>query len=516
MRAKWFAVAAFWFLGCNALVGIEPPIERGSDAQAGSGGTGGTSGDSGLGGSGATGSGGSGGSGATGATGGGGNDGGDQAPCNPTEEPVTEAVFVSPAGLDTNSGQADSPVLTIGKAIQLAKANFATHVYLAEGDYSLAQTLTLGAPESGIVFEGGWTKTGPTWTPACKANRRDYTTISVASAVAVRADALTSASGFRHLKLSTKAKGESAASAPGESMYGVWVSGASSALNLYDVAVVAGDAGDGGAPPAAPAKAGTTTCDGHAGCCTTSAGCGTSGGPTAPATAAKGATAAVSGTFDDAGYVAENGGKGTNGGVGGHGKEGAVGASSGKQCRVGGNCGTCSSGNCQGGSSPTSYYPLVGETGRCGCAGAGGDGGGGGLGGGASVAALVTSGAVVVAEYSLLQAGKGGSGNVGGPGGAGGAGAAGQPGAKLGCTTGCYGGCSNLCYMYEEANGGGAGTPGGGGGQAGDGGGGSGGPSYSWVTVSSTFTDNGANQLAYAAGGDGAEGAVAGAAGEHP
>lgn len=517
------AAAAFVVVGaCNAILGIEEPFDAvdgggigatgGADASSGGQDAGGAGGSGGVGGGGA-GAGGTGAVGSGGTPGDAGGDAGGEPACDPNQSPVAGAVFVSPAGSDTNNGTAQFPVLTLGEALSKAKAALATRIYLAVGDYNLTATLELGAAEQGIIIEGGWQKNGSTWTPHCVPSRRTYTTVSVASDVAVRVTDMAQVGGLRHLTVATKSKGSTTAGAAGQSVVGIWASGAATVYNLLDVDVVAGDGGDGGEPPAAPAAAGTSTCNGVAGCCTTEPGCGNTNGPDAPAKAATG-NAASQGTFAASGYAPGNAADGNPGALGVHGKAGNNGPSTGKTCYATGNCGSCNAGQCTGGSTLGGPSPQVGAPGRCGCAGLGGGGGKGGRGGGASIALLITQGATVSASYSTFHAGKGGGGAAGGAGGPGGQGANGSAGPETGCTTGCYGGCSSTCSVYDTVSGGPAGTRGGVGGEGGDGGGGSGGPSYAVVQHGGgKLSDGGDNGFIWSSGGAGVAGGAPGSSG---
>lgn len=453
--------------------------------------------------------------GAAGSTG----DGGVEAPCNPAEEPAPDGVYVSPSGLDTNAGTAASPVKSLAQAIANAKAAFSTHIYLAVGDYTQDNTLEITEATEGLIIEGGWDKAGPIWTPHCTAGRRSFTTFSVGNAVAIRISETKKATAFRHMTINTKNKGDSFPGATGESMYGIWVAGPTTAAQLLDVEVVAGEAGRGGDTGQPPPSPGSSSCTGHDACCMTEPGCGDpSVGPTAPGKAANGPPANAQGVFAAPGYVAPQVNNGSPGSTGLNGHEGNPGELKASNCRIGGSCGTCQPscpGNCQGGSPPSGSTPLQGERGRCGCAGLGGVGGAGGRSGGASVALFIVGAATVNVEYSILKAGKGGDGNLGGKGGKGGPGAPGIAGAAMTCNTDCYGGCfgSCGCAIFDTAGGGQAGTLGGFGAEGGDGGGGPGGPSYALVTVSATYVDKGHNQLLFQAGGMGADGAVSGLSG---
>jgi hypothetical protein len=161
---------------------------------------------------------------------------------------------------------------------------------------------------------------------------------------------------------------------------------------------------------------------------------------------------------------------------------------------------------------PTSYAPLIGEAGHCGCGGGGGPGGLGGRGGGASIALYVTTGATVVVKSSVLRAGKGGNGNAGGLGGDGALGSDGSVGAPAFCITNCYDGCSGSCTCDQGTTvpGGLAGTRGGKGAKGGQGGGGSGGPSHAVVTLAASVDDGGGNELVVADPGTGFAGGANG------
>lgn len=412
------------------------------------------------------------------------------------------------------------PVQSLATALTKAKASLATRVYAAVGDYTIPNTIILTAAENGIIVEGGWVKSGPNWSPECSPNRRNYTTFVVESAMGVRVEGLTVPGGFWHLTIATKSKGSSPGAQAGESVYGIFVAGQSTVLNLYDVDIVAGDGGDGGSPALVPEETETSSCNGHAGCCTTEVGCGTAAGPTPPGSPAPGSAAGSNGVFGLGGYEAAHGTAGVQGVRGYHGKAGGAGQDKGNVCRIGGSCGICRDGggnpacpgNCGPQVDPSSMGPLRGEDGLCGCGGVGGAGGLGGRGGGASIALYVANGAEVAVQYSRLGAGTGGAGAAGGIGGIGGPGGFGSEGSDGSCTTGCYGGCHGSCGcdISDSATGGTPGTRGGTGGQGATGGGGSGGPSIAIVTVTAGFTDLGNNELLHEAGGMGNGGAASG------
>ncbi|MCK6535406.1 MAG: hypothetical protein L6Q84_20730 [Polyangiaceae bacterium] len=122
----------------------------GSDA--GTGGTGGTSGTGGTGNTGGTGGG-------SGGTAGSGGDGGT---CDTTKSPSEEsclvsdesAVFVSPAGADTDAGTKAKPLATFAEAVKKAKTAGHARVIACNGDYD--EKLALAAAADGIKIYGGF------------------------------------------------------------------------------------------------------------------------------------------------------------------------------------------------------------------------------------------------------------------------------------------------------------------------------------------------------------------------
>ncbi len=92
------------------------------------------------------------------------------APCDSTKTPTTEAclvngvygVFVAPTGADSNLGSMDSPVKTIAKAMEVAKAG-SRFVIACDGTYDEQVSIT-----GGIALYGGFTcpgGAGTAWAP---------------------------------------------------------------------------------------------------------------------------------------------------------------------------------------------------------------------------------------------------------------------------------------------------------------------------------------------------------------
>jgi hypothetical protein len=301
-------------------------------------------------------------------------------------------------------------------------------------------------------------------------------------------EAFTGSGTLRDLKVVSKSPAD-----PGESLYGIFASGASTTLTLDQVVVDVAGGGAGGA--GAPGAFAANTVD--AGC---TSGNGSNGGAGAPG------GGAASGTLDASGYVATSGGDAGAGQTGQNGSGGGTGT-----------CANCdfASGTCQT-TCTIVVKQLCASNGQSGCAGGFGGGGSGGTGGGASIAVTAWDAHVTIFG-GLYTAANGGNGGVGGAGGDGGAGAPGATGANATCvdygTPGCVlNNCSGTLNGTSALNGGTAGGVGGSGGPGGQGGGGSGGVSYAIVQGGAgAVTLNGNPKLAHGDGGTGA--AVGGANG---
>ena len=126
-----------------------PPEDGGTGGKGGTGGTSGT-----------------GGTGNTGGTGGGSDgtagSGGDGGTCDTTKSPSEEsclvsdesAVFVSPAGADTDAGTKAKPLATFAEAVKKAKTAGHARVIACNGDYD--EKLALAAAADGIKIYGGF------------------------------------------------------------------------------------------------------------------------------------------------------------------------------------------------------------------------------------------------------------------------------------------------------------------------------------------------------------------------
>jgi hypothetical protein len=148
--------------------------------------------------------------------------------CGCTEDP-TQAVFVAtpPFGNDTNSGSNLSPVATLGKAMELASAApQKKRVYVAKGTYLLAAPLEL---LPGVSLYGQFDGT-TNWTRSV-----ENTTVLAGSTTAITAHDLgaeTHLEGFTILSAD--------AGAPGESSYGIRVTGGTHPLFIRFNTIIAG------------------------------------------------------------------------------------------------------------------------------------------------------------------------------------------------------------------------------------------------------------------------------------
>jgi hypothetical protein len=480
----WLAYCGAGALSCNQILGIEQPTDRidgggpggstggamGAGGSAGTGGSTGTGGSSGTGGGtgtggragtgGSTGTGGGTGTGGRAGTGGSTGTGGSAGTlCRDRQASDSTGIYVSTSGTDGAScGDRVQPCRLIQTGINRADMLGRSVVYVNAGTYD--ERLTLAA---GIRVEGGWGAVGQVWSPICTATASEAVTVQPSSGnTTVFADALGGTASLAWLSIKSK----QAASAPGESLYGVFARGTTTRLDLEQVRITVGPGGNG--------SSGARGADGipGTGMCTP-AGDGLKGSDGALG------GGAVPGTFDMNGYVPGDATVGPTGGVGHNGvaMEGAsscVGCWAVCQIRQG------TADQCESSVGPDSCGMNDGSPG---CGGPGGRGGQGGRGGGSSIALFVW-GATVNVIGGSLAGGNGGLGAAGGAGGNGGPGAAGVEGTKGPlCLSGqCIyqvtGGSSCSSLLRSVQGRGGVGGNGGPGGIGGQGGGGAGGSSF--------------------------------------
>jgi hypothetical protein len=390
---------------------------------------------------------------------------------------VNTGVFVAPGGSTaSNCGSQQSPCSTVQAGLDRAYAAGRPTVYVSHGVY--VESIAL---RPGITLEGGWEVIGSTWIPNC---------VDPSGAVIIQAPPTATVSavadnlgGLATIATLTLQSKDQIDVHPGESLYGLRATGATTQLTLKDVGVQTANAGDGspgvgGGPGAIGGPCGVE-------------GDGGSGGPGAQGNGAEG------GVFSGSGYSPSVGSAGSIGTTGENGSETTP-----PTCA---SCGSCTALNC--GFSPNGSQSC-GSLGSPGCGGPGGTPGGGGSGGGSAVALYVWDATVHVMAGSLTagNGGTGGNGGLGGNGGAGGQGSTGSAGP--GCTARCSG--LAVCTSIAGAGAGGVGGVGGRGGPGGAGGGGAGGSSFAIVRGGTAAIDVNGARLAHGsvASGGGPDGGV--------
>ena len=367
-------------------------------------------------------------------------------PCDASSADPAAGIFVTPMGTNAaGCGAASAPCASIQVGILQAQTLGKTVVFLGSGTYS--EWVTLPA---GITLAGGWT---PQWTASTDTDAAGATIAPASNNVSVLADAIDGGARVCRLTIASK---PAAAVQRGESVYGVFVRGPSTSVELDDVVVQVVTAGDG-----IPGVDGDAGAAGAAGGCSPP-GTGQNGGPTG----ATGSPARDAGGFSRQGFVPGTGATGGAGAPGDNGKLGATGA-----CVA---CVTCGTPSC----AAVDAGVACGLAGPGGCGGGGASGGAGGGGGGGSIGIFVWGGGTgVTLSNCVLSAGNGGAGALGGNGGNGGAGAKAAPGQDaLACTTTCSAGTPCATTNAAAAGGSGGGT-GGNGSRGGAGGAGAGGSS---------------------------------------
>jgi hypothetical protein len=394
----------------------------------------------------------------------------DAGACGVTMVDLVHGVFVAPGGSDSAGcgTSPNSPCLSIGQGIMTTtiKADAAGRniVYVAGGPVGgppaapYMEKLTLPA---GVTVEGGWHWAGDgssEWTFDCTGSPESVVTVQAPAAdnMTVVANSNNGMSALSTLTILSKAAANVNA---GETLYGIFATGANTQLTLTDVVVTmqqggTGQAGTNGSDAGAPSS---TCSSGDGNSMTTSGSVGTAG-----------AGASVSST----GFATHTGGTGGNGTPGDNGTAGQA-------------------------ATPVSYPACVkappsctsgqsmcsGSSGVNGCGGGAGLGGTGGGGGGSSIAVFAYD-ATVSITAGVLQAGNGGTGGVGGAGSVGAMGSQGSVGSQTICPQSTCASASvcNVTGMTTTAPGGMSGGQGGQGSNGGQGGGGAGGDSYAVLT----------------------------------
>jgi hypothetical protein len=382
--------------------------------------------------------------------------------CDTTVDAV-HGVFVAAGGADSSGcgTTPNAPCASISAGITTAStktdAVARSIVYVSAGLYT--EKLTLPA---GITVQGGWQWAGDgssTWSFDC-------TSASPESIVTVQAQSTdnmtvvaTGNNGSSTLSTLTVLSKPPADVNPGESLYGIFATGANTVLTLTDVVVTVQAGGAG--PPGTMGTAGTAP----PGTCS-------SGDGVSPGMPGSVGTAGMAASVSSTGFATHTGGTGGNGTPGDNGTAGSAATSVSYPACVHAPP-ACASGQSM----------CTGTPGVNGCGGGGGVGGTGGTGGGSSVAIFAYD-ATVTVTAGVLQAGNGGSGGAGGGGSSGVAGSQGATGQQTICANSMCASASSCTPTGSTtpAPGGAAGGTGGQGSNGGSGGGGSGGDSYPVLT----------------------------------
>jgi hypothetical protein len=424
--------------------------------------------------------------------------------CGVTMVDLVHGVFVAPppGGVDSAGcgTSPSSPCASIGQGLMTATiktdAGARNIVYVAGGPTGgpvalpYVEKVTLPA---NVTVQGGWhwaAGGSSEWTFDCGASPESVVTVQAPSAdnMTVIANSNNGTSTLSTLTVLSKAT-----ASPGESLYGIFATGANTQLTLTDVVVTMQQGGTGptGTNASAAAAAASSCSSGDGNSMTVSGSAGTAG-----------AGASVSST----GFATHTGGMGSNGTPGDNGTAGQPAAPVSYPACVKAPP-ACMSGQAM----------CTGAPGVNGCGGGVGLAGTGGGGGGSSVAVFAYD-AMVTITAGVLQAGNGGTGGAGGTGSLGAIGSSGAPGQQTICAQSTCA-SSSLCMVTGTTTAAAGGTSGGTGGQGsngGQGGGGAGGDSYSILTggmATTRLTLSPSAPPLLAAGQPGASGMPNGAAG---
>jgi hypothetical protein len=378
--------------------------------------------------------------------------------CGVTMVDPVHGVFVASGGMD-GSGcgtEPNSPCASIGAGIATALTSTGGIVYVSAGTYG--ETLTLPA---GVTVQGGWHwggNGGNEWMFDCSATPESAVTVQAPSSSNMTVVA-NSNNGSSTLSTLTVLSKPAAGVNPGESLYGIFATGANTQLTLTDVVVTVQGGGVGlpgtmGSAGAAP----PSTCS--------------SGDGVSPSMPGAMGTAGLAASVSSTGFTTNTGGTGGSGTPGDNGTAAAAATSMSYPACVEAPP-----------SCTTGQATCTGTPGVNGCGGGAGLGGTGGAGGGSSVAIFAYD-ATVTVTAGVLQAGNGGNGGAGGGGSSGVSGSLGANGQNVVCPNSMCANSSSctITGSTTSVSGGAAGGAGGQGSNGGQGGGGSGGNSYAILT----------------------------------
>jgi hypothetical protein len=326
---------------------------------------------------------------------------------------VVPSAGAPPTDVAVSCGTKAGPCTSVQAAIDTAVATAKSFVYLAAGTYNEDDI----ALARGISLTGGW---APDWSRRCVSPPQATIIRNVTGTKVVSAIDLGGKAALEALTLKSKPQASVgiSSSGAGESLYGVFAAGSTTAIDLLNVRIELGSGGRGkdgdGAIDATPAAA--------AGSCPS---------PNSTPAAQPGASGidgsgATSGGFSVDGYDPNAGQDGAIGTTGGDGVTTPPSRGICTTCTINSTSDGCNNAATEG----------VGGPATAGCGGNPGGAGLGGSGGGSTVAVFAADARVVISAGQLIvgDGGDGGNGSAGKVGGDGSVGVAGQ-------ATTCFGSC---------------------------------------------------------------------------
>jgi len=431
--------------------------------------------------------------------------------CDGIDGDAAKAIFVAEDGNDNSSGKPNTPLATLGAAIELALATEGVdQIYVSKGTYPEAIELV-----DGVSIFGSYSRDAD-W-------RRDGAYESIVSPTEVVAGRVVGVSGIdivseTHFSGMVVEAG-AVADSPGGTSYGLHCVRCTG-LHVVGNRIVASNGADGTAGTAGTtggvgsnggnggngsADGGTRGSSGSEGgsACLRTGGLGGIGGSEGDHAGDNGGPGQLGTPGGNAGGGGNPGGDGADGSPGATALQGLPGAGGGPTGRLAANYwigengwsgepgGDGNGGGGGGGGGGQGCLWCNDGTGNGGGGGGGGGCGGspgtGGTAGGGSIGVVLVDCTGIEFSENVIRAGNGGAGGMGGPGGLGGTGGAGGTGA------------TNASSEIGEGGDGGVGSPGG---TGGPGGGGAGGASYG-VFVVNTDIFVWANEIQAGAGGAG-------------
>jgi hypothetical protein len=154
---------------------------------------------------------------------------------------AVHGVFVAFGGPTADCGTMDIPCGTIGAAlweIQRSGAGTKDIVYVAESAQHYVEQVTL---VPGVTIQGGWVFSAGQWSHPCALDNAQVTIEAPAGKDAVVLAGFSGSTALQTLTL----RNDPSAATPGESLYGLLVSGSGTQVTLDNVSMVLGNGGSG-------------------------------------------------------------------------------------------------------------------------------------------------------------------------------------------------------------------------------------------------------------------------------